>query len=165
MKFSITLANLGVYNEGELHAESILFPAETKEVAAAYNRVSYSGMNDVIIISDNAPFEIHQYEQLAVLERIGNLDEDTYEAFLILANHMSLNLACEMARRNEFRIYREVKDVGDVAYQILQEDADFQELPDFVKRHFDYDGYGEELESESSFYEDFANEALLVIHD
>ncbi|HGO9416686.1 TPA: hypothetical protein ACLBZX_005182 [Bacillus cereus] len=62
MKFSITLANLGVYNEGELHAESILFPTETKEVAAAYNRVSYSGMNDVIIISDNAPFEIHQYE-------------------------------------------------------------------------------------------------------
>jgi len=45
MKFSITLANLEVYNEGELHAESILFPAETEEIAAAYNRVSYSGMN------------------------------------------------------------------------------------------------------------------------
>ncbi|MFL1677612.1 MULTISPECIES: antirestriction protein ArdA [Bacillales] len=45
MKFSITLANLGVYNEGALHAEIILFPAETEEIAAAYNRVSYSGMN------------------------------------------------------------------------------------------------------------------------
>ncbi|WP_095021859.1 antirestriction protein ArdA [Bacillus thuringiensis] len=99
------------------------------------------------------------------MERIGNLDEETYEAFLILAKHMSLNLACGMARRNEFRIYREVKDVGDLAYQLLQEDAEFQKLPDFVKRHFDYDGYGEELESTSSFYEDFKNEVLLVIHN
>ncbi|QCY65008.1 hypothetical protein FHE73_30600 (plasmid) [Bacillus thuringiensis] len=68
-------------------------------------------------------------------------------------------------QRNEFRIYREVKDVGDVAYQILQEDAEFQGLPDYVKHNFDYSGYGEELESESSFYEDFKNEALLVIHN
>lgn len=68
-------------------------------------------------------------------------------------------------QRNEFRIYREVKDVGDVAYQILQEGAEFQGLPDYVKHNFDYGEYGEELEIESSFYEDFKNEALLVIHN
>lgn len=163
MRFSITIANLGEYNEGKLHAEGIVFPAKHEDIAEMYNRVSYNGNNDVIIINDNAKFPIDQHEMLVTLENIGNLNEELYEGFLILAKHMPIREAYRMVIEKNFQIFREVKDLSDVAYQVLLDDEKFKDCPEFVRRHFDYVGYGEELDSMSQFYEDFSNQTLLEI--
>lgn len=161
--FTIILSNLGQLNAGNNVSVEIEFPIEADELTAAYNQVSYNGNCDVITTDYDAPFEIGDYEQLTLLNDIANLDRDKYEGFLILANHMSIREAYNYVNHYNFHIFHGVEDLGDVARCVLEDDAEFRDCPDFVKRHFDFDAYGEELESGSEFYEDFKNKTLLEI--
>ncbi|MFB5568653.1 antirestriction protein ArdA [Bacillus cereus] len=163
MEFKITLTNLGKLNDGIEVSEEIHFPATHEEIAAAYLKVSNNGANDTIITNYDAPFKIDQHEMLATLERIGNLQYDIYEGFLILSKHMSTKMACDMAEHYNFQIFRDVKSLGDVARQVLEHDVTFQHQDKRIKNHFDYDAYGVELDSMSEYYEDFENEMLLEI--
>lgn len=163
MEFKITLSNLGQLNEGNNVSEDIIFPAESDKLTAAYNRVSYNGQNDVIITLDDASFNFGQYESLTLLNKIANLDSEKYEAFVILTNHMSVRESYNMVTESNLQIFRDVEDLGDVARHVLAEDVEFQNFPDYVKRNFDFDAFGEELDSGSSFYEDFKNQMLVEI--
>lgn len=163
MEFKITLANLGKLNDGIHVAEEIVFPATNEEISTAYLKASNNGANDTIITNYTAPFKIDQHEMLATLERIGNLEYDIYEGFLILAKHMDIKMACDMAEHFNFQIFRDVKSLGDVARQTLEHDVVFQRQDMNIKRNYDYDAYGKELDEMSEYYDDFENGLLIEI--
>jgi hypothetical protein len=162
-RFTITLANLGLYNEGIYRTREIEFPATQEEINEAYNYVTFDGMNDYIILNDDADFNIYHFESLSTLNEIAELNDEQYEVFKIILKHDSIEHALSIAKSGDYRLFENVEDFGDVARVILEDDAEFQALPDYVKRHFDYDSYGDEIYSGGQWYEDFDNRKVVEV--
>lgn len=151
-EFKITIANLGLLNEGEVREADIHFPCD--ELEEIYNHVTFEGSNDYIITDYEADFPIGDFESLSMLQEISEMKEEQYEVFLTIAQHDGVEYAVNMVDKYEFRVWTGVKDWSDIAYQMMEDNFEFQNLPDVFKRHFDFEGYGEELESCSNGYWD-----------
>lgn len=159
-QFEITLAGM----MDNYKTVTINFPTTQEEINEAYNHVSDNGQRDYEMVDYEADFRI-DYPDMKLLNEISELKEDEYTVFLTFRNGgCQLKEAFEYATLYEFRLWEGVEDMGDVAHQMLEDDMVFQELPEFVKRHFDFDGYGEELESGSTIFWDKDNKRAVELY-
>lgn len=143
---------------------TIIFPTTQKEINEAYNYVSNDGQRDYEMVDYEADFQI-DYPDMKLLNEIAELKQEEYEAFLTFRNGgCQLKEAFDYATLYDYRLFTNVKDAGDIAYQMLEDDTDFQSCPEFVVRHFDYDAYGEELESGGTFFWDVDNKRAIELY-
>ncbi|MCY9324054.1 antirestriction protein ArdA [Bacillus haynesii] len=156
--FNITLS--GILNH---EMRTVEFPASQSTVADAVAAVSNFGQRDFEIVDHDADFPI-EYLDVVLLNAIANMTASDYQVFLTFVNGgCQLQEAYDYAIHYSYRLYNNVEDAGDIAYQILENDDMFQALPAYIKRHFDYDSYGEEFESTNSVYWDVKNKRAVHI--
>lgn len=80
-----------------------------------------------------------------------NLDDEI--ASTIRDNYYKLQEAIDVINNQNYMVYYDCKDMGDVAYQLLEETGGLSELPDWAQNYFDYDAYGRDLKLEGTFLE------------
>jgi Antirestriction protein (ArdA) len=155
--FSITVQNL--FNG---KTTSIDFPCDMAEATKQVLSINPNGANDLELVDYEADFTIDQIN-IPMFNEIAILTEAQYKAFLIFAESESLDEALSLVNGYEYIVYEGCESLGDVAYRFLENDGDFQELPDFVKRNFNYESYGEELLSGMSIYESKKHKAFITL--
>jgi Antirestriction protein (ArdA) len=143
---------------------TINFPTSQEEINEAYNYVSNDGMRDYEMVDYEADFRI-DFPDTRLLNEIAEMKKEQYEVFLTFRNGgCQLKEAFEYATLYEYRLFEGVEDAGDIAHRILEDDMEFQDLPEYVKRHFDFDGYGEELESGGTYFWDTENKRAVQLY-
>jgi glutamate-1-semialdehyde aminotransferase len=146
-QFEVTLQNLATYK-----TVTIDFPSSEDEVAEAIAEVTNYGQNDYEIVDYEADFKI-DFFNFKILQEIAEMKEEQYQAFLVFAENETMTEAVSYANHYNYRMFTGVEDMGDVAHQILELDYEFQEAPEFMRTHFDYDSYGETLCAGGTWYE------------
>ncbi len=94
------------------------------------------------------------YELNKEVARFNELDLDDSQkkcvSFLIEQNIVS-NLDEALEKYEDVQIYEDVSFL-DLAYQIVEEQYNLDELPDFVANYFDYDAFARDLELEGFYH-------------
>ena len=158
-QFEITLAGM----MDNYNTATISFPATQEELNKAYNHVSQNGMRDYELVDYEADFRI-DFPDFKLLNEIAEMKEEDYNVFLTFHNGgCDLRDAFKYATCYEYQLWENVEDAGDIAYKVLEMDEEFQACPEFVKRNFDYDQYGEELESGGTYFWDTENKRAVQL--
>lgn len=161
----IYVANLEAYNEGMMKGAWFTLPTPIEEV---YQQVFDSSELDEngqpygdFAIHDyehdyESEFEINEYENIDILNEVAELFEtlsnQDIEIILSLYNDGILSDLREGKEALEKVIrYPNCKDMGDIAYVEVQERYGNEEEYEFFLRNFNYDSYGEELESTGTY--------------
>lgn len=165
------VGNLGKYNEGELVGEWVTFPIDEDDWDEVLRRIHIGeqvdpndaryGIYEEIFFADydsELPL-FKEYGEYPTLEQLNELAEevediDDEDILLAIYNEHSVTLSDAIAvyKSGDWRFYPHCDDMGDVAKQICADDPRFDNVAnDFLVRHFDYDSYGEELDSCGTF--------------
>ena len=96
--------------------------------------------------------EYPRWEQLNELaEDLEDVDEKDVLLALMSDYAVDFSQAIEQYKSGDWILYEHCDDMGDVAKRICCDDPAFTEASDFMQRHFDFDSYGEELDSCGTF--------------
>lgn len=163
------IGNLGKYNEGELVGEWVEFPIDEDEWEEALERIGIGqqvdpddpryGVYEEWFAADydsELPLyenfgEYPNYEDLNELaEEVEGIDDDDVFG-AILDNETSIRAAIATYKGGDWRDYPGCDDMSDVAMRICNDDLAFTEAAEFMQRHFDFEAYGEELDSCGTF--------------
>lgn len=163
----IFVTNLGKYNEGELIGEWLKLPFTDDELKNLLNRIGISDKPDehgrcyeeVFITdyeSDIQSFKISEYANINYLndliENIEELSDDDFLAFqALIMDGNNMDEALQTAMDSNYSIYNDCKDMLDVAYAVVEKTGLLENVPDVVKRNFNYSSYIDELESENVY--------------
>lgn len=159
----IFLTNLAEYNEGELIGEWVDLPVDD-DFEEVFDRIGIGdpaeGKSEEWFITDYESdidgLEIGEYEDIRNLNEFAELienftDTETEVLGAILSDGIAGDLieAAYDVRSGDWHFYHGAKDMGDVAYQLIDEWV--YEVNDFVRDYFDYDEFGKTLDSEGTF--------------
>lgn len=153
----INVTNLKKYNEGALVGEWVSLPCEGLE--EVLNKISNNG-NDELFISDYetdiSNLKISEYDDILQLneiaEEIDNLSDDEVIALqAYLEQYNDIEQALEEVRQGNYTIYYDCDDMSDVAYQVVNESGLLDGVPETLKRYFDYEAYGRDMDIEGTF--------------
>ncbi len=112
---------------------------------------------DEYIIVDCDDFTFDKLENLYGINEFIQLVEDEDVSYscaqAILDWTQDIQEAISIIRKNDYCLYKGMYDMGDVAYEYLEETGLISELPDLLKRYFDYDAYGRDMDMSGSFIE------------
>lgn len=150
----IFLTNLGKYNEGELIGEWVELPVSQEELQKVFERIGINEEYEEYFITDYECdlYEVGEYENLDTLneiaERIEELDEEESKVVKALMSDLGYTLDEAIGKVNsgDYMIYHDCNNMTDVAYQVVEECADLDNVHDDVARYFDYESFGRELE-------------------
>lgn len=163
---NIALTNLHKYVAGQLDFTWLALPATSEEIAAAYDKIQVSHDNK-IYYSCEGPMEeafisdyecdfynIGEYENIDSLnemaEEIADLDEDQQEIVKALINDCySLEEALKVAP--ECIYWHDCDNMTDVARAMIEEYGDLDRIPEDLRDYFDYEAYGNNLETAGHF--------------
>lgn len=174
MKISGFVTNLGKYNEGEPIGEWITFPIDEEEWAEVLERIGVSDKPDencryyeeyfftdwdcdtaISCVNDLGLGEYVSVEYVnEIAEQIDELD-DIEQTVLeaMLDNGFDFDESMKIISVGDYNWYDDCNSMEDVAYQIVEESGMLDGVSDVMKRYFDYEAYGRDLEIEGTFLE------------
>ena len=143
----IYVTNLSKYNEGALVGEWVNLLCE--------------GLEDELFISDYetdiSGLKVAEYKDILQLneiaEEIDNFDDEEviiFQAYLEQYTN-DLQQALDAVRQGNYRIYYDCDNMEDVAYQVVNDCGLLDGVPEEVKRYFDYEAYGRDIDIERTF--------------
>jgi antirestriction protein len=159
MEIKVYVANLGKYNEGSLVGEWFTLPVDFEEMREAI------GLNDqyeeYVIHDYEAPkgISMREYTSLVELneiaERIDALDkyeQDDLKLILESGHCAETGEALDVLENDGYRIWHECDDMSDVAFAKVEELGYLDQMPENLRRYFDYEKFGRDLAIEGSYY-------------
>lgn len=160
-EIKIYVANLAAYNDGVLKGNWFTLPTPMEEIfrkVFAPYELDENGQphGDFAIHDYEAPFEIGEYESIDYLNEVAELfdtlsDEEVKMICALKDEGVLMDLReGQEALENVIR-YTQCKDMSDIAYQVIQERYGNQEEYAFFLRNFDYENYGQELDSTGTY--------------
>lgn len=159
-EIKVYVANLAAYNEGVLKGAWFTLPIDTDEIFQKVfdaHELDEHGQphGDYAIHDYEAPFEIGEYANLDTLNDIAELFEDLsdeqVEIMKALKEDGVIMSMEEVDALDDIIEYPNCEDMSDVAYHIIQERYAGVEEYEFFLRNFNYESYGEELESTGTY--------------
>lgn len=148
MEISVYVANLAMYNEGELVGEWITLPADEEELQHALDEIL--GSDEEMAIHDyESFFPIHEYENVFTLNRkIQRLQRHDPNIVRCLFEHTgSLDETISVIEGGDYSCYLNVDSMEDVAYEMVEEGL-FGTIPEALQSYIDYEKLGRDLEHE-----------------
>jgi len=155
------VGNLGKYNEGELVGEWVTFPIDDDDWEEVMERIGidYEKYEETFCADYDSELKLFdmfgEYPQCEQLNELADcLDSvDDEDVFLAILNDYATDVwqALDVYAKGEYRYWEGCQDMSDVAYRICQDDPRFCDAPRFMKNHFSYKSYGEELDSCGTF--------------
>ena len=170
MLLSIYLTDLQAYNEGYLSGTWVKLPLSNFELSQAISEVltegeSISGSEDheEYFITDyewedNEFFStIDEYENLQELnkklQQLEDVDECKHKAIaFLLSEGLGNDLDDAIDKADDVTIH-ENQNMGDVAYELMQECYNADTLPSIIANHIDYEGIARDLEMDGNYFE------------
>ena len=152
------ITNLGKYNEGELVGEWITFPIDKEELQEVLKRIGINEEYEEYFFTDwenVASFNFGEYVSITGINEIAeklesfNEDEEIIEAIYEYCN--DTDEAVEILEANNYIIYYDCDDMEDVAIQYAEETGLLYNIPENIKRYFDFEALGRDMELESTF--------------
>lgn len=168
-EIKVYVANLGKYNEGELVGNWFTLPHDIEDIRVQIGVAHYDHEGTFVpYVSDGltmyeewaihdyeAPFKIEEYSSLdklnEIAERLDNCTETEEVIKAILGNYSDKQEALDILENNEFIVYNNCQDMGDVAREALDMTCMLEGQNEILVRYFDYDAYGRDLEIEGTF--------------
>lgn len=153
----IYVTNLSKYNEGALVGEWVNLLCEGLE--EVLDKISNNGKDELFISdyeTDISNLKISEYDDILQLneiaEEIDNLSDDEVIALqAYLEQYNDIEQALEEVRQGNYRIYYDCDNMEDVAYQVVNDCGLLDGVPEEVKRYFDYEAYGRDIDIERTF--------------
>lgn len=105
--------------------------------------IDYMSLNEVKALADTIQDLVSQYADINTVEAIIGA-ADNYRS--------GSETISEFIDSHEFYIYEDCDSMADVAYQVLTESGQIDELPEWAQSYFDFVAYGRDLEIEGQFY-------------
>lgn len=114
---------------------------------------------ETFLISDyEAPFKIHESDSLDMLNHIAELYEEYahLEATNYLANLVNegfyVNMENAFEEIDSIIVHADCNSIADVAYAVIEETGLLTDIPESVKRYFNYEAYASDMAMEGLFY-------------
>lgn len=168
----VAITNLAAYNEGYLIYKWLELPATAEEINEVYNAVKRSELDEEFFISDYetciAGLKIGEYESIEKLnelaEKFDELDEYDKLIFEAYTNYTDFDEALEKLNNNELDgiVYYDCDNMTDVAYQVIDETAMLDSIPEQLRCYFDFEAYGRNLDLEGTFVQ--LNDCIVQIY-
>jgi len=160
MTLKAYITNLNKYNRGELVGRWIDFPItddEKEKLEEELNiYIDYNEDGDNYFFTDydtDSPalykmlkehYRLEDLEEIAeALEDIADDDSELFDA--ILDNSTDLDEALTTYQDNNYHVYYNCYDMGDVAREYCEECGITSQIPEDLRYYFDYDAYGDYL--------------------
>lgn len=160
-EIKIYVANLGAYNNGELRGAWFTLPTPLKEIFKVVFKADeldeYGNPHGDYAIHDyEASFKIHEYSSIErlneVAEMFDSLSDEDVELIIELKNQGVIdNLLDGQHELDKVIRYDGCENMSDVAQLHLENQYNNEQHP-LVFRHFNYQSYGEEIESSGTFF-------------
>lgn len=151
----IYIADLEAYNSGNLCGEWVTLPVSDEELQAILDKYSNNGQTDYAIHDSDSPFTINEYDNPFKVnewaQSLEDINEDEAVISAILSNFSGTEEALKVLESGEYAVYWDCDDMGDVAAEYIESTGLLSDVPEDVKRYFDYDAYGSDMESEGTF--------------
>ena len=167
MKIFIT--DLAAYNNMELIGKWVELGIDEDELSQTIKEILEWGekvckdgsIHEEYFISDvdadgDEPFTVEEYSNVYALNkevaRFNELDDDSAKKCVsfLMATAIVSSLDEALNKYEEVCFYEDMS-FSDLAYSIVEEQYNLDDLPDFVGNYFDYDAFGRDLELEG-FY-------------
>ena len=155
---NINVTNLKKYNEGALVGEWVNLLCEGLE--EVLDKISNNGKDELFISdyeTDISGLKVAEYKDILQLneiaEEIDNFDDEEviiFQAYLEQYTN-DLQQALDAVRQGNYRIYYDCDNMEDVAYQVVNDCGLLDGVPEEVKRYFDYEAYGRDIDIERTF--------------
>jgi antirestriction protein len=172
MTIKIYVANLSEYNAGNLKGAWFTLPVDTQEIFETIFTASELDENgqphgDWAIHDYEAPFRIGEYENLDKLnewaEVLDGCNEDTDVIRAILENFYNVEEGFAVLENGSYTVYHDCSTMEDVAYEVVEAGGLLDGVSEEIKRYFDYEAYGRDLEIQGTFLE-AGNRMYVEIH-
>ena len=153
----IYVTNLKKYNEGALVGEWVSLPCE--DIESVINKISNDGADELFITdyeSELEGLEVGEYDNIetldSIMQEVNNLTDSEFLAFqAYLLNGSNFDEALEEVRQGNYRIYYDCDNMENVAYQVVNDCGLLDGVPETIKRYFDYEAYGRDIDIEGTF--------------
>ena len=164
------VGNLGKYNEGELVGEWVHFPVDEDEWEEVMKRIHIGeqvdpndprfGVYEEIFFADydsKLPLfdmfgeypSVKQLNELA--DEVEDIEDDEVFEAMMSEYAVDVDQAIATYKEGSWRFFPGCDDMSDVAKVICGDDPAYFEAPDFMRCHFNFKSYGEELDSSGTF--------------
>lgn len=100
-------------------------------------------LDEVKVLADTIQDLVSQYADINMVRAIVEAADDFRSGSETIS---------EFIDSHEFYIYEDCNDMADVAYQVLTESGQINELPEWAQSYFDFVAYDRDLEIEGQFY-------------
>ena len=162
---NLYVMNLGKYTEGKIVGDWITLPTSEEQLQTFLTEVvQLNERYEEYLISDvekkMTGIEIPEHASLVelnkFLQQVETLSEDEKIVLEVLMDNDCyysehwMN-ALEKVKEGNWRLFMNCPEMSDVAKEVFLENVT-DSIPDFVLRHFDYESYGEELETSNTYY-------------
>ena len=105
--------------------------------------IDYMSLDEVKALADTIKNLVSQYAENNIVSAILSA-ADNYRS--------GSETISDFIDSHEFYIYEDCDDMADVAYQVLEESGQINELPEWAVGYIDYTKFGRDLEIEGQFY-------------
>ena len=152
----IYIADLAAYNNAQMRGEWVTLPIPEEELDDIVYKYTNEGRGDYEILDyegpfrkdtiGNDPWRLNRWAAtLSNLLTLDELDEDVIRAVLkdsyITYPDVALAILSDPKR---FRVFR-ARTMGDVAFELLEEEGFFTNLPERARTYFNFEAYGNDL--------------------
>lgn len=156
---NVWIGNLGKYNEGELVGEWFSLPCDMKEVS---EKIGLNEQYEEYQINDFDTnikgLEIHHYDNISTLnefaEQLEKLDDNeqlVLQAWIEQYGTSNLFQELDSINFDDARIYYEVENMTDIAYEVIEEGGMLNGVNETLARYFDYEAFGRDLGIEGTY--------------
>ena len=105
--------------------------------------IDYMSLDEVKALADTIQNLVSQYAENNIVSAIISAADDYRSGSETIS---------EFIDSHEFYIYDNCDSMADVAYQVLTESGQIDELPEWARNYFDFESFGRDLEIEGQFY-------------
>lgn len=105
--------------------------------------IDYMSLDEVKALADTIQSLVSQYSSVDMVRAIIGAADDYRSGSETISDFID---------SHEFYIYEDCNDMADVAYQVLTESGQIDELPEWARDYFDFTAFGRDLEIEGQFY-------------
>lgn len=160
---NIYVANLGLYNEGELVGSWIQLPVDDEEIERILKEIGINDGYEEWFIADFEKYisdiEVSEYSNIYELNELVRPIADIVETEeeLDILNAIiditgDLDSALIKLRAQDYAIYDNCISMEDVAEQVVEETGLLHGIPAFLANFFDYEAFGRYLEYDNYVY-------------
>lgn len=159
----VFITDLAAYNEGNLVGKWVELPKDEDELEEIIREILNEGHCGEVLcyheewfITDyEAPFIVGEYEDIYRLnewaERLEDCSEEDDVIRAVFDCAGSVEEGFDILEDGRYRVYEDCKNMADVAWEVVSESGMLGGIPDEVARYFDYEAYGQYLETCATF--------------